>query len=275
MADHPPALAAPADARRQARGQVQSVARALDLLEALIEHDQQSLGQLACRTGLSPSTAHRLLATLVARGYVIQEHSSGSYLAAARARRATSAGQEPRDVLRSIARPYLERASKISGETANLAILEDDTVLYLDRVRGRHPVPMSMRTGRSIPAHAAAAGKALLAEQPGDAAALLARPEPFRRLTSGTITTARRLEAALRLARQRGDAIDDEEQQVGVTCVAAPVLGHSGKPVAAISVSGSTQRLQATGLDELGELLIILTQELSARLQHADPAQAA
>lgn len=260
------------DAPRESR--VQSVSRALDLLEALMDRDEVGLVELAERTGLQPSTAHRLLATLARRGYVFQNRRTGRYLLSYRVLELAGHVQRRTARLRAAAHPYLERARKVSGETANLVVLnEDDDVVYVDQVEGPRAMRMFMETGRSVPAHSAGAGKALLAMRPVEAIEPLRAREPFEAFTARTITTTDALLRDLARIRRRGFSIDNEEHEEGVTCVAAPVRDHTGEAVAAISVSGPTSRMRTTGLGELGELLVILTTELSAEL--GGPAGAA
>jgi IclR family acetate operon transcriptional repressor len=253
------------DAPRENR--VQSVVRALDLLEALMDREEVGLVELAERTGLQPSTAHRLLATLARRGYVFQNRATGRYLLSYRVLELAGHVQRRTARLRAAARPYLERARKVSGETANLVVLnEHDEIVYVDQVEGPRAMRMFMETGRSVPAHSAGAGKALLAARAPEALERLREQEPLRAFTPRTLTTTADLLRDLARIRRRGFSIDNEEHEVGVTCVAAPVHDHTGEAVAAISVSGPTPRMRATGLAELGELLVILTDELSAEL---------
>jgi DNA-binding IclR family transcriptional regulator len=223
---------------------VQSVDRALDLLEALTDREESGLVELAGRAGLRPSTAHRLLGTLVSRGYVVQSRDTGRYVLSYRVLELAGHVEQRTSRLRAVARPYLERARKVSGETANLVVLDDEDVVYVDQVEGPGAVRLFMEPGRKLPAHTTGAGKALLA---------------LRRewdLPAGELARIRR----------RGFAIDDSEHEEGVACVAAPVFDHSGAAVAAISVSGPAGRMHAIGLAELGELLVILTTELSNEL---------
>jgi IclR family transcriptional regulator, acetate operon repressor len=133
---------------------------------------------------------------------------------------------------------------------------------------------MLTEIGRRVPVHACGAGKVMLAHEPDGVVAAVMAQEPFAALTSHTLTTAAELEAELRRARARGYAIDREEYEEGVACVAAPIFGPDGEVLAAVSVSGPTARLLRNDLGELGELLRSHVQAISRELGHR-PAHAA
>ena len=153
---------------------VQSLERALDLLEALATADELGVSDIAARTGLVPSTAHRLLGTLVARGYAAQSPASGRYLMGYKLLELTSGLQDRLARLRTAARPHLEAIQEQTGETTNLVVLEGRSVVYIDSVSGTRSVRLFTEIGRSIPAHTSGAGKALLAwREPADVEALL------------------------------------------------------------------------------------------------------
>jgi DNA-binding IclR family transcriptional regulator len=248
---------------------VQSVRRSLDLLEALTERDEMGLVELAKRVGLQPSTAHRLLVTLVEGGYVFQSPDTGRYLLGFRVLELASHVERRTSGLRAAARPYLERIRKVSGETTNLVILHDEEIVYIDQLEGSHAMRMFMETGRSVPAHTAGAGKALMAHRPEGELEILRASEPYERLTANTIGTAEELRKELARIRRRGFAIDNEEHEEGVTCVAAPIFDFAGRAAAAISVSGPTPRLRTIGLRALGDLLVDQAAELSRDLGYA------
>jgi IclR family acetate operon transcriptional repressor len=216
---------------------VQSVARSLEILEALATDQELGLVEVANRTGLQPSTVHRLLATLVARGYAVRNEPSGRYSLGYKL--AQLAGDR-HDRLRAIARPHLAIVQRETGETANLSILAPPNAIYIDQVDGTRAVRMLARIGAAVPAHASAAGKAMLAHSP---ATSLAAP-PLAALTPRTITTPAALERELDAIRARGWALDDEEHETGLGCVAAPILDHRGRAVAALSVSAPIQRVR-------------------------------
>src|SRR3954468_1094298 len=142
---------------------VQSLERALDLLEALAGADDLGVSEIAARTGLVPSTAHRLLGTLVARGYAAQNPATGRYLVGYKLLELTSGLQDRLGRLRSAARSHLEAIQRETGETTNLVVLEGLSTVYVDSVPGTRSVRLFTEVGLAIPAHTSGAGKALLA----------------------------------------------------------------------------------------------------------------
>jgi IclR family transcriptional regulator, acetate operon repressor len=219
-------------------GSVQSVDRALLVLEALARAERTvGVVELAELTGLPQGTAHRLLRSLQARGYVRRDGSRKYGLGTA----ALTLGDAAQRSLARSARPFLVELVEVSGETANLAVLEGDEVVYIAQVSSPHTLRMFAEVGRHVPAHSTAVGKVLLADLPRDRAVALLRRAGLARRTRGTITDLEALLAELELTRERGWGVDEEEQEVGVRCVAVPV-GRRGQVVAAMSVSGPSER---------------------------------
>ena len=233
---------------------VQSLERALDLLEALATADELGVSDLAAKTGLVPSTAHRLLGTLVSRGYAAQSPTSGRYLMGYKLLELTSGLQDRLERLRTAARPHLEAIQAQTGETTNLVVLEGRNAVYIESVSGTRSVRLFTEIGHAIPAHTSGSGKALLAwRAPADVEALLAGA-PLTASTPRTLTTLEALSEDLAQIRRRGYATDNEEHELGVACVATPVFDHAGRPVAAISVSGPTPRILNADADLAGLL---------------------
>ena len=240
---------------RDRRDSVQSLERALDLVEALADGGELGVTELANRTGLVPSTAHRLLHTLTKRGYVSQSSESGRYLLGFKVVEVASGLEQRLERLRLAARPHLERIQRATGETVNLVVLDADRVVYVDQVEGSRNVRMFTTVGTSVPAHTTGAGKAIMAAGPPDTlSSLYGDREPLERLTAHTLVTLEALEDDFVRIRRRGYAVDNEEHEEGVGCVASAVFDHSGRPCAAISVSGPSVRILHD--KALGSLLV-------------------
>ena len=226
------------------RDSVQSLERAFDLLEALGDGGELGVTELANRTGLVPSTAHRLLHTLAKRGYVSQSSESGRYLLGYKVVEVASGLEHRLERLRVVARPHLEGIQRETGETVNLVVLDADRVVYVDQVEGSRQVRMFTTVGTSVPAHTTGSGKAILANGPSEAVeALYGGREPLQRLTEHTLTTLDALEDDFARIRRRGYALDNEEHEEGVGCVAVAVFDHSGRR------ERRDQRVGAVGAD--------------------------
>jgi DNA-binding IclR family transcriptional regulator len=220
-----------------------------------------------------PSTAYRLLHTLTKRGYVSQSPETGRYLLGYKVVEVASGLEHRRERLRAVARPHLEGIQRTTGETVNLVVLDADRVIYVDQAEGTRRVRMFTAVGTAALAHTTGSGKAILAHRPrGSAADLYAGREPLDRLTPSTLVTVAELEEDFARIRARGYALDSEEHEVGVGCVATVVFDHAGEPVAAISVSGPTARILHGDREALGALLVRHAAEISAELGHAAAA---
>jgi IclR family transcriptional regulator, acetate operon repressor len=241
---------------------VQSVERALELLEALAETGEaKGVSELARATGLPVATIHRLLATMVSRGYVRQDSGSHKYTLGSHLIRLGDAAA--RD-FGQFARPYLAELMEASGETANLAMLEDGQVAYVAQVASRHHrVRMFTEVGRRVHPHTSGVGKVVLAFRPrAEVEALLARSGLPPR-TPRTITDPARFLAELDKVASQGYAIDSGEEEVGVRCLAVPVFGMGGS-VAAMSVSAPEGRLQDRDIERVLPEMLRISAALSA-----------
>jgi IclR family acetate operon transcriptional repressor len=217
---------------------VQVVDRALDVLEALAAAGGPvGVGELGERTGLPQGTVHRILRSLQERGYVRRD-ASRKYSVGTAAVRLADAAQRS---LARTARPYLAELVAISGETANLAVLEGIDVVYVAQVSSPHTLRMFAEVGRHVPPHSTAVGKVLLAAMPREEARGILRRTGLAARTAATITDLADLEAELDLVAAQAWAADEEEHEAGIRCVAVPI-GGEGPTLAAMSVSGPAER---------------------------------
>jgi DNA-binding IclR family transcriptional regulator len=253
--------------RRTAFGRptVQSIDRALDVLEALSSRRVPTgISDLAHQVGLHVSTVHRLLATLVDRGYVRQDPETSRYHLGSRVFALASAADVHLDV-RLVARPFLERLMRAASETANLVIATQEEVVYIDQVESTHLVKMFTQPGMRAPLYCTGCGKVMLAyRDPETIEPLLAAP--MQRHTAHTIASRAGLEAELARIREDGFAVDNEEMEEGVRCIAVPVFDRRAEIAAALSVSGPTTRMTVQRVGALVPLAKGIALELSQAL---------
>jgi IclR family transcriptional regulator, acetate operon repressor len=223
---------------RARNGSVQSVGRVLDLLEIVGETGGEiGLSELSTRSGLPLPSIHRLVRTLVDRGYMRQLPNRRYALGA----RLIPLGQVAGTMLGAWARPVLAELVDLLGETANLAVLDGDAAMYVGQVPSRHSMRMFTEVGRRVFAHCTGVGKALLSQLPDDDVRELLARTGMPAQTPHTITDPEVLLAELAHIRVEGHAVDEGEQEVGVRCVAVPVQSALG--TRAISVSGPAPRM--------------------------------
>jgi IclR family acetate operon transcriptional repressor len=258
---------------RAERHSIQSVDRAITLLEAIAEAGgETTLTQLSHRTKLNISTCHHLLSTLVQRGYVAKVPVRRSYALGARILYLSNACLRQVD-LPARAAPFIEQINQKTGETVHLAVLEGDAMVKVAKRESRHTVRVDTGAlGKSEATHATATGKAMLAWLPeDDMRRVLAHG--LTRFTPKTITEWPTLVEALRHVRRNGYAMDDEEFHPGVICVGAAIRDHNGAVVGAISASAPAMRANEAHLMLMREEVVSAVRALSAELGAAGNGQ--
>jgi IclR family acetate operon transcriptional repressor len=249
--------------RQAERYSIGAVENALTLLGAIAERDVLGLGEAAEIAGVSKSTAYRLLATLEVAGLAERLPESG-YRAGVEAVRWATRLLAGLDV-RTVALPTLRRLREETGETVNLAILRDTSLVYVEILESPAAFRMADVPGAAVPIHATALGKAVAVHlEPQQLAAMLG-PEPYERLTANTPTTWQAFNAALGPTRAQGFGVDMEEVSIGVACVGAAVL-DGGRVVGAISVSAPRARMTDARIAQIGEMVRTMAGEVSERL---------
>jgi DNA-binding IclR family transcriptional regulator len=256
------------------RSQVKSLSRALCLLEALREFPEGStLSTLCERTSLPKGTAHRLLTTLIDHGFVEQDHHR--YRIGVKAFVVGNAFLAHLD-LRARALPYLMELRNHSGESVQLAVLENMQVVYIERVLSHSPVAyMKSRVGAMLPAYCTALGKALLAFSSPELVQRYLDAVPLVAQTPHTITNPEHLLQELDSIRRRGYAVDRGERELSVRCIAAPVFNHEGTVTAAVSVAGPAERMPWPLEDSpLAAQVVETARAISAAIGYAPEAAA-
>jgi IclR family acetate operon transcriptional repressor len=246
-------------------GRVQSVDRAMMLLEVMGEdEDGNRLIDLASRTGLAPSTVHRILTTLEQRQF-IQFNPNDRMWHIGRQAFAIGSAFTRRNNIVATALPLLRRLRDQTRETVNLGLMKDGEIVLVDRIESRDIIRSVTRVGGRAPMISSAMGKAVLATYSKDDLTTAVMRHGFRKFTSNTLTGEAALLANIEATRQNGYAVDDEELVSGLRCVASAVYDHHGEAVGAISISSSSTRITLDRLPMLGHLLA----ETSAQLTRA------
>ena len=236
---------------------VQSIDRLFLIVELLSLHPKgASLTEICGETSLPKGTVSRMLGALITHGYVIQEPDTKRYRLTMRMFEIGSRVAGSANIL-SVARPYLEYLSSVSGEAVHLVSRVNDEVVYLYKEEASNSiVRMSSFVGLRNPMYCTGVGKSILAFLPDDEMrGIWSRTVPIR-FTSSTITTLEDMEAEILRIRQCGYAIDDEEHEAGVRCVAAPILDFNGNPVAAISLSAPAVRLNDAEIEKYAPMVM-------------------
>ena len=234
------------------------------VLDVLLEQRfPMSMSEISERLDFYPSTVHRILDTLKYGGYVEQNLNNQKYQLGLKLLELGMAKINQIDLVKE-AKPFLRELAKKCDETVHLAILEDTNVLYLAKEESSQTIRMISYVGKRAPLHCTGLGKVLLANLPlQDRDKIIDRIE-LSRLTKNTITDKVKLCEELDMIKEKGFALDEEENENDVRCIAAPIRDYKGKVIAAISVSSPVYRLNKIKQDYIKEALINASQDISS-----------
>lgn len=259
--ENPPTPTAPAGPG--ATASVQSVDRAITILELLAREGESSVTEIAAGLGVHKSTAFRLLATLETHRLVEQISDRGRYRLGVGNLRLAGATTARLDVV-SEARPVTRQLATDTGETVNISVRSEESALYLDQVTGSSGLQSHNWVGQRIPLHATSNGKVLLSEL--SEAELAAALPHLPRYTDRTITSRVQLLEQLADVRRHGYALAIDELEVGLTAAAAAIRSAHGDIIASMSISGPTFRLTRARLEETVPMVVEAATEVSHRL---------
>ena len=236
---------------------VQSLDRAFDLLERLCRsHGGMTIGALSAATGLHKSTVHRLLSSMCVRGYVQRDAATSIYRASMRLCELSSYIVDNLDMV-EIVRAPLEALGSQTEETVHLAMQEGRDIVYLHKVeRGSGAIRMFSRIGMRRPLFCTGVGKAILATWPDDEVRAVWQQSDVRPWTEHTIVDEQAFFAEIEQVRRRGYAVDDEENELGVRCIAAALPDYSGRATYAISLSAPASKMTDARIAELVKPLL-------------------
>ncbi|TMR12658.1 IclR family transcriptional regulator [Nonomuraea turkmeniaca] len=247
---------------------MQSVDRAISVLEILSRRGEAGVSEVAAEIDVHKSTAFRLLGALEARGLVEQAEDRGKYRLGFGIIRLAGGVNTQMDISRR-SHPVCQRLAEEIGETVNIAVLRSSYAVNLDQVRGPSAVTAYNWVGQLTPLHATSSGKVLLAHADDRQRAKLLSDGPLEPLTDRTITDVAELERQLAEIRETGYAFCLEELEDGLNTIAAPIRSYHGDVVAAVSASGPAYRFPAERMHELASVLISGADEISGRLGYA------
>lgn len=249
---------------------IQSIDKALDLIELLAEHDSLSLIELTELLNQPKSSTYRIILTLENRGFISRSDEDGKYCLGYKQLFITRNLLE-RNNLRKAAIQEMRRLSEIFGDTVNLGVLVDHQIMYVEIIESTHALRMTDVVGSKSPFHATAMGKAITAHMTAKHVNGLL-DAGMERYTEHTIVTRERFFQELDKVRSIGYAIDDQEIVEGARCVAAPVFGMFGNVRGAISVSGPMHRYTEEAIPQIAREIVSAANAISLKMGHAESA---
>lgn len=243
-------------------GSVQSIERVFDILE-ILSTEQKGLGisEIAFRSGLHKSTVHRLVTTLVKRGY-ISKMPSGNYRVGLKLIEVASYYINSLE-LQTEARPYLQEIASSLNLTAHLGILDRHEVIYIEKMDVFSCVRLYSQIGFRVPAYCSSLGKCLLSRFTPTELPLVLKDCNFVKYTPRTIANVEELSQHLQMVRRQGWAMDDREYDNGHRCIAAPIYDYRGEIIAAVSASGATSLLTDDRILATAEFIIGVADKIS------------
>ena len=246
---------------------VQSLDRAIDILEVLAtEKTGCGITLMAQKTGLHKSTVHRLLNSLLQRGYVEKEPGGDNYQLGMKILFLGSAILDRMDI-RRIAKPFLEELSKHTREVVHLAILDAGETVYIDKVEGTDSsIRMYSQIGKRGPVHCTGVGKVLLSGLEDSEVEAILNEKGMPKYTENTISDMHAFKKHMEKVRLLGYALDEREHEEGIRCVAVPIYDRKGRIIAAISVSGPIMRFSEERVMDLIDVIIKVSRDISYQL---------
>lgn len=248
---------------------VKSVSRALDIIMILsLKKGGLGVTEIANQIDINKSSVHRILSTLVQYGYVEQDEETGRYKLGYKFLEISSRLLDSID-LRGEARPFLQELETETNEAIHLVVYDQAEVVYIEKLEGNETLRMHSKVGKRAPMHCTSVGKAILANLPLETVLTIIEQKGMPVHTVHTITDKDDLLHELQMVREKGYALDLEENENGITCIAAPIFNHTGKVMAAVSISGPTLRMTDDRLDQLKSRMIQTGLKISNRLGYS------
>jgi DNA-binding IclR family transcriptional regulator len=243
-----------------------TIGKALDVLEIFLARDDEiGLSELASLSGLNVTTTHRIVLTLVKRGYLSQKQKRQKYSLSTKFLQYSNVLSR-RMKIRDIAFPIVDALNKMVGESVNIAILDRNEVVYIEHIESSKSLRIFTQVGNRVPLYCTGVGKIFLANMTDEELGKALSSTDLLPRTVNTITDIERLKQELELVKTEDVAADNEEIEIGVKCIASPVRNREGSIIAAISVSGPTARLSNKRVNEIKTLVKSCAAEVSRAL---------
>jgi len=245
---------------------VKSVNKALNILE-VVSNSKEPLGvtELSKKMDLNKSTVYRLLNTLQYRGYITQVNKNDKYTTGLKLFELGSLVINDLD-LRKTSVSYLEELMELTGETVHLGILDDGEVIYIEKVESSETIRMHSKIGKRVYAHNTSLGKILLAFSDKEVVENILNKIGLPKTTENTIVKQDKFKEHLRQVKKQGYAIDNEESEKGIICIAGPIFDHKGEINAAFSISVPNIRLNNDITKKYGDLILEYSRKISEAL---------
>jgi DNA-binding IclR family transcriptional regulator len=245
---------------------MKSLLKAIDTIDAVAEAGSVGIRELSTITGFPPSTIHRIVTTLVERNYFQQDPVTRRYSLSYRLLELGSRYQQQTH-LTTIALPHLEQLMAEARESVNLAVRDGDSMVYLDTVQSNYSMlRLFTQPGARVPLYATGVGKLFLSQMQDsklDRYLQRSQPTPY---TPHTLVKKANIAYDLKKIRTRGYAVDNQEMEEGVRCVAALIFDHQGKPAASVSITGAAMRITPDRIEQLGTLVKACAAAISSQL---------
>lgn len=251
--------------QKQERYTIQTIDKALDLLELLAEHGSLNLLELTDLLDQPKSSTYRIILTLEHRAFISRSDDNGKYCLGYKQLMLTR-GLLERNTLRTSAMHEMKKLSERYGDTINLGVLVDGEVLYVDIIESTQPLRMTDTVGSRSPFHATAMGKAMTAYLPEDEVKELIARHGLPAMTKHTLISTESILAELIQVREQGFSMDDQEIVEGARCMAAPIFNMYGTVEGAVSLSGAMHRFAPDVVPEMAESIKAAAHQISLKL---------
>lgn len=251
---------------KETKNPVQSAERIFQVMEMLAENGEMGLMEISAALGLHKSTVHRLLMSLIYMGYAKQDEATQKYMLTCKVVSMAGRILDRMDVLQ-VAKPYLERLSDLSGEAVHLVQREENNILYIYKIEAKiGTIRMVSHVGMVHPMYCSGVGKAIMATLPEKEVKQIWNESIIEKKTDKTITDFEEMLRVLEEVKRNGYALDDEENEKGVRCIAACLRGYHNEVKYAFSISGPTSRMTRERVKELAVDVRKVQEELSREL---------